>query len=89
MTHEELYEQVKRSLRRAAEDGGYDPAGSGFILACHDCGQPFPTDAEVGMVSQHAELAHEGDGDKAKLDLIWIGEGPPPEPNRAARRAHR
>lgn len=82
VTVEECYEQTKRVLRRMCEDAGIaDEKGRWFILSCSDCGQPFPTESEMGMVGQHAELAHDWDGEtNLSVDLIWIGEGLPPEP---------
>lgn len=79
-TTEQLYEQAKRVLR-----GSLTPEvlgdGSPFILACSSCGLAFPNGAEMGMVGQHAGIAHEWDGEsRLRLDLVWIGEGPPPEP---------
>lgn len=81
-TTEELYEQAKRSLRQMCLT--YDivkPGGPAFILACKQCGLPFRDDIEVGMVGEHASIEHNIDFDKEKvtLDLIWIGDGPPPE----------
>jgi hypothetical protein len=80
---EDLYEQAKRVLRRMCEDAGIaDEKGRWFILACSECGLPFPTGAEAGMIGEHAEIAHDVDrsATRVKVDLIWIGEGPPPEP---------
>jgi hypothetical protein len=80
-TTEQLYEQAKQVLRRMTEDAGIsDEQGRWFVLACHECGLPFPTQIEVGMIGQHAETAHgiDTDSEKVVLDLIWIGEGPPP-----------
>ena len=76
-----LYEQAKRILRRAGEDAGYAVGQPDFILACRGCGQPFPESTEMGMVEQHMQLAHgyvAGDP-PFTLDLVWIGEGPPPK----------
>lgn len=76
-TTEELYEQAKRVIRGSLPD----TTATGFVLACHSCGLAFPEGAEVGMVRQHAELAHDFDGEeRLKVDLVWVGEGPPPEP---------
>lgn len=73
---EELYEQAKRVIR------GDHPDYGSFILACTHCGASWPEDAEVGMVSTHFEISHdwvEGES-PILLDLVFIGEGPPPEP---------
>lgn len=82
VTDAELYEQAKRVLRGSLGTAtlGGDPT---FVLACHECGFAFPVEAELGMVAEHAELAHsiDVDGGEMVLDLVWIGEGPPPEPH--------
>lgn len=85
-TTEELYEQAKRVLRNVVLDYNLIKEGQpAFIIACKRCGMPFSDEAEVGMIGEHAELAHGIDTEKEQvtLDLIWIGEGPPPKPQRS------
>jgi hypothetical protein len=80
-TTEQLYEQAKRSLRQACLTLRIVAEGEpAFILACHECGLPFRKDIELGLVAEHARLEHDTDVDagKLKLDLIFIGSGPPP-----------
>lgn len=84
-TTEDLYEQAKRSLRHLTLDAGIAKEGEpAFILACHECGLPFRTDIEIGMIGDHARV-HGLDPDEGWLtvDLIWIGEGPPPKGRNA------
>lgn len=71
MNDVEHYEQAKRVLR--ASNPEVD-----FVLACHECGSSWPESAEMGMVVTHFQITH--DTDEVELDLVWIGEGPPPEP---------
>lgn len=81
-TTEDLYEQAKRVLRQMLPDEVKDARGRPFILACGECGLAFRTDVEVGMVGEHAKVEHGVDADagaSVSLDLIFIGEGPPPE----------
>lgn len=79
MDVEALYEQTKRVLRGTLDERltGDTP----FVMACHDCGLAFPLDVEIGMAAQHAETAHGWqDGESPlPLDLVYIGEGEPPE----------
>jgi hypothetical protein len=79
-TTEQLYEQVKRSLRQALVQLEID-ISQPFILACSECGLPFRLDIEVGMIAEHGRLEHNLDVDDGdlSLDLIFVGEGPPPE----------
>lgn len=63
------YEAVKKVLRFYHPD-------TDFILACHDCGQSYPDNAEMGMIQTHFQISH--DTDKVSLDLVFIGEGKPP-----------
>lgn len=80
-TDAELYEQVKRVLRA----GDPELTKDGFVLACHDCGFAAPREAELGMLIQHMQLVHDRPMDDAEsaleLDLVWVGEGPPPVPS--------
>jgi hypothetical protein len=69
---ERLYEQAKTILRKQFPD-------QQFILACHLCGDTWPTKTEMGMVETHFEISHPEDAGNIKLDLVWIGEGKPPE----------
>lgn len=77
LTNRELYEQAKRVIR------GNHPEWGNFVLACGRCGTSWPDNAEMGMVGTHFEISH-GEVVKAggtldiQLDLVWIGEGPPP-----------
>lgn len=80
-TTEELYEQVKAVTRKMAEDAGI-MNDKPFLIACHECKLPFPLQSEIGMVAEHATLAHgwQEDGEeRLAVDLVWVGEGPPPE----------
>lgn len=83
-TTEDLYEQAKRSLRHLVVDAGIAEEGEpAFILACHECGLPFRKDIEVGMAADHARThGIDPDDGKLALDLIWIGQGPPPVSNK-------
>jgi hypothetical protein len=67
---------VKRVLKNLCEENGISH-GDDFIMACHNCGQPFPEKAEMGMVEAHFEISHPGF--RPSLDLIFIGEGEPPK----------
>lgn len=83
VSHAELYEQAKRTLRQLAVDAGVAQEGKpAFVLACHECGYPFRVDLEVGMAADHART-HGLDPDEGglHLDLVWIGAGDPPEGN--------
>lgn len=77
----ELYEQAKRVLRQVLPENVVDANGRPFLMACHECGLPFRNDVEMGMVAEHARAEHAIDPDTGSLglDLIWVGEGPPPE----------
>lgn len=77
VSYQELYEQTKRVLRGTLDERLTQ--GEPFLLACHECGLAFPMNAEMGMIEQHVEIAHPGLED-LQLDLVWIGEGDPPEP---------
>lgn len=83
-TTEQLYEQTKRVIRQSLDLLDFPKEGNwndNFILTCQECGLPMRNDVEIGMYADHARL-HDIDveGGEMKLDLIWIGEGPPPEP---------
>lgn len=89
-TTEELYEQAKRIIKQALDLLGFPKEGNwndNFILACHECGLPMRNDLELGIYADHARThginPEEGE---MKLDLVWIGEGSPPQPNRSQRR---
>lgn len=69
------YEALKRVIRRNLEPE------SAFMLACQQCGQMFPEQAEMGMVEAHFKIEHETDN--YRLDLIWVGDGPAPESEAA------
>lgn len=69
-TNRELYEQAKRLLRAAHP-------GETFLLACHLCGDTWPDATEMGMIETHFQISHAGAAE-VQLDLVWIGEGPPP-----------
>ncbi len=73
-TARELYEQVKRIVRADHPDWGT------FALVCSKCGTSWPQSAEMGMVQTHMQITH--DTDDVVLDLVWIGEGRPPEAPR-------
>lgn len=73
----DLYEQAKRVLRGTLDERLTQ--GEPFLLACRECGLAMPMDSEMGMVEQHVEIAHPG-WTELELDLVWIGEGDPPEP---------
>jgi hypothetical protein len=81
---EELYEQAKRVLRQTLPAEILNPDDRPFIMACHECGLPFRNDVEMGMVAEHARAEHGIDPETGSLtlDLIFVGEGPPPEPGR-------
>lgn len=77
----EWYEQTKRLLRGSLPPEVVGSANPSFVLACHECGLAFQEGAEIGMLAQHAELAHGwDDSEQLQIDLVWIGEGDPPEP---------
>jgi hypothetical protein len=81
-TTEDLYEQAKRVLRQMLPPEVRDAKGTPFIIACHFCGLAFRIDVEIGMVAEHARVEHGVAGtpdDQLPLDLIFIGEGPPPD----------
>jgi hypothetical protein len=82
---EQLYEQAKRVLRQMLPPEVKDAQGRPFILACSACGYAFRNDVEIGMAAEHAKAEHGADPDAEKtsvsLDLIFIGEGPPPRGN--------
>jgi hypothetical protein len=81
-TTDDLYEQAKAVLRQALPQLGIkDEQDRPFILACHECGLPFRLELEVGMLAEHARVEHDVNVEEAqlKLDLIYIGHGPPPE----------
>lgn len=91
MKTERLYEQVKKTLRTQLVESGFPQSGDwndNFILVCPNCGLAFRNDVEVGMVAAHAETAHEIDveASKMKLNLVWIGIGPPPVPREERSR---
>lgn len=84
-TTEQLYEQAKRVIRNMVLDQGLLNEGdTAFIVACDKCGLPFSKDAEIGMIGEHASISHgiNTDNESVGVELIWIGEGPPPEPQR-------
>lgn len=74
---QELYEQAKRVIRGSLPLLDWSGPAK-FVLACRYCGQPFPDDIAMGVVTAHIDL--HGDVEH-HLDLVWIGEGPPPKGN--------
>lgn len=81
-TTEDLYEQTKRVIRQSIILLDFPQEGTwndNFILACHECGLPMRNDIEIGMYGDHAHT-HGIDPNEGEMtvDLIWIGEGPPP-----------
>jgi hypothetical protein len=53
---------------------------SDFTLTCHFCPDDFGSDPELpmGVVGAHFDKHHPGQ--KIELDLLWLGQGPSPEP---------
>lgn len=82
VTTEQLYEQAKQLLRAAVIDYGIAKEGEPpFLMACPDCGLPFRSDIEMGMVNDHAKThGKSAEAGTLALQMVWIGEGPPPEP---------
>lgn len=82
----QLYEQAKRVIRQSLDLLDFPKAGNwndNFILACQECGLPMRNDVEVGMYADHARThGINPDEGQMKLDLIWIGQGPPPKPQK-------
>lgn len=72
---EHQYEALKKIVRNLLDGMGvrYD----GWLLCCRACGQVWPDFAEMGMVQTHFQISH--DTAIVLLDLVWVGEGPPPE----------
>lgn len=91
MLDRDLYEQAKKILRWVLGEIDFPKSGDAwtdsFILSCHECGHPFASNITMGVVAAHFETQHPEvleinvvDPPIATLDLVWIAEGPPPEP---------
>ena len=63
---------------RATSDPGDN---ENWVMECHECALRFPSDIKMGVVAEHYQELHEGSGEEAHLNLVWVGLGVPPESN--------
>lgn len=70
------------------EGATYDPRDEeNWRLACDECQLHFPRDIAMHVVSDHwqghhPEWTEDNQEPSVQLQLVWVGLGVPPDPNR-------